>query len=340
MEYKHIEIHNIGHLVTKEQGVTWLRVPHSVYESLESDMGKSMAKNAIGVELRFVIRSGQAKITLRSLSDPRFLTTLHTFYGGLQGGWDGHEMNSHISTEPTAITFTRPGNLETLKKMSLLSGSEWDPEVVRVVLERGEIEILSVEGDIAPPKKHQLPSKTLLTYGSSITHGSNALSISYAWPSVVAHRLRMDLINLGMAGSCRMEPKMVEHIASMGETNQWQMAVLELGINVLDWGEAKIRERVEYTLRQVAGRNPQKRVVVISPFVSSDDFMQKGNASRWRRILHEFAVERKYPNVHFIDGLDLLGDMSLISADEVHPSIHGMQQIADRLYERLARLEP
>lgn len=340
MEYKNIEIHNIGQIVTKEQGVTWLRVPLSVVESLEGDTGKSMAKNAIGVELRFVIRSGQAKITLRSLSDPRFLTTLHTFYGGLQGGWDGHEMNSRISTEPTELTFSRLTNLETLRKMSLQGKSEWDPEVVRVVLERGEIEILSIEGDVAPPKKHQLPSKTLLTYGSSITHGSNALSISNAWPSVVAHRLRMDLINLGMAGSCRMEPKMVEHIASLGEADQWHMAILELGINVLDWTESKIRERVEYTLLQVAGRNPDKPIVVISPFVSFDDFKQQGNAARWRRILSEIASEGKYPNVQTIDGLDLLEDMSLISADEVHPSIHGMQQIADRLYERLARLAP
>lgn len=37
----------------------------------------------------------------------------------------------------------------------------------------------------------------------------------------------------------------------------------------------------------------------------------------------------------YIDGLELLGDMSLISADEVHPNIYGVQQIADRLAERL-----
>ncbi len=34
-----------------------------------------------------------------------------------------------------------------------------------------------------------------------------------------------------------------------------------------------------------------------------------------------------------INGLDLLGDMSLISADEVHPNIYGVQQIASRLLE-------
>ncbi len=42
-------------------------------------------------------------------------------------------------------------------------------------------------------------------------------------------------------------------------------------------------------------------------------------------------------NVTLIDGLELLGDISLISADHIHPSIDGVQQIADRLTERIQR---
>ena len=42
-----------------------------------------------------------------------------------------------------------------------------------------------------------------------------------------------------------------------------------------------------------------------------------------------------YANVTYINGLELLGDMSLISADEVHPNIYGVQQIAERLTRRL-----
>lgn len=36
-------------------------------------------------------------------------------------------------------------------------------------------------------------------------------------------------------------------------------------------------------------------------------------------------------NVTYINGLDLLGDMSLMSADEVHPNIYGVAQIAERI---------
>ncbi len=329
MQYKGLEIHHVGHLVSCETGVSWLRIPEPVHQSLESDMGKWMAKTAIGVELRFVIKSGTAKITMKSLSSPAVMTTFHVFHGGIQSGWEGHEMNKFIPTTPTVYEFTRPGNMETLQKMTNEAGFDWDPEVFRLVLERGEICIVDVEGDIAPPTRHQTPQNTLLTYGSSITHGSNSLSISNAWPSVVAHRWNMDLINLGFAGSCYMEPAMIDYIASEGEKGHWQQAILELGINVLHWDEALIKERVTYTLQQIANRNPDKHIFVISPFYSADDFYERGEAKKWRHCMSVLYHQLKLPNIRMINGLHLLGEMKYISADEVHPTIYGMQRIAE-----------
>ena len=37
----------------------------------------------------------------------------------------------------------------------------------------------------------------------------------------------------------------------------------------------------------------------------------------------------------YINGLDVIGDMSYISADEVHPNIYGVQRIADVLTEKI-----
>ncbi|MDD3478118.1 MAG: SGNH/GDSL hydrolase family protein [Candidatus Izemoplasmatales bacterium] len=331
MNLSQLEIHNIGHLVSHENGYTWLRIPQNVFDSLESDMGKWMSTNAIGVELRFVIKDGPVKITMQSISSPSVLTTFHVFYGGIQGGWDGHEMDKHIPTTPTEFIFQKPNNLETLRAMTSHAGLDWDPEVVRIIFERGDLKILKIQGEITPPTKEQTPKRTLLTYGSSITHGSNALSISNAWPSVLAHHLNMDLRNLGMAGSCMMEPEMIEYLASEGEKDHWHTAILELGINVLSWSEAKIRERVTNTLRQIAGRNLGKKVYVVSPFYCNDDFYHLGEAQKWRTEIEFVVQELHFPNIQLINGLDLLGDMSLISADEVHPNLYGQQQIADRL---------
>ena len=180
-----------------------------------------------------------------------------------------------------------------------------------------------------------MPKKTLITYGSSITHGSNAYATPDTWAFVLAHNLNFDLINLGMAGSCAMVPEMVEYIANLGEEGKWDIATLELGINVLDWTEDKIVERAGNAISQIAGRNPDKKIFVISPFYSNDDFNQLGRADKWRKLLYKICEEKNYPNVTYIDGTDILGDMSLISADEVHPNIYGIRQIANRLTDRI-----
>ena len=132
-----------------------------------------------------------------------------------------------------------------------------------------------------------------------------------------------------------MEPAVVDYIAEEGEKGNCDVAVLELGINVLGWEEEQILKRVTNVLAQVAGRNPEKPVFVISPFYCHDDYEKQGRAALWRRLIEAVIRERKDPNVTYINGLDLLGDMSLISADEVHPNIYGVHGIAERLTERM-----
>jgi hypothetical protein len=142
----------------------------------------------------------------------------------------------------------------------------------------------------------------------------------------------MDCRNLGFAGSCAMEPEVVDYIATLGQQDKWQVANLELGINVRFWEEEKIYERLENTLRQIAGRNPQKPVFVISPFFYGDEFLKNcPRGAIWRRIMPEVVQKLGYPNVTYIDGLSLLGDISGMSGDLIHPNIYGVQQIADRL---------
>lgn len=334
MIYKNIEIHNAAELVECEGGGTaWLRFPKSVCDTIESDQGKRMCKGSTGVELRFVPVSDEVKIVIQSLSSESVVTTFHVYYGNIQGGWEAHEVNKIIKNEPCEFTFKKPENIADLKKIADEFNHDFDPEVIRVIFDRGEYKIIDVIGEVRPPKKEQLPKKTLLCYGSSITHGSNSIDASHSWTSVLARGLNYDLRNLGMAGSCLMEPEIIDYIASQGETGAWDMATLELGINVLGWEEAKIYERVENTISMVAGRNPDKKVFVISPFYANDDFYGGGLAEKWRRIVPEICEKLNFSNVTYIDGKDVLGDISLISADMVHPNLEGVAQIAQRLYE-------
>ena len=339
MIYKNAQLYNVSDIDidSKDGGATWNRMPKKLTDKFEAPNGRYMNVSSTGVEIRFVINSGTAVVRMQSTADKSMNSCFHVYRGGIQGGYPDHENNTYVPNVPTDFVFEKQKNIDSLREMAKAAGDSFDPDVVRIIFDRGAYKILDISGDIAPPAKEQAPEKTLLCYGSSITHGSNSIDTSHTWVSLLAHNLDMDLRNLGMAGSCCMEPEVIDYIASEGECGAWDMAVMELGINVLFWEESKIRERVENAVSEVAGRNRDKKVYVISPFYCGDEYHGKKEPDTWRRIIKETVDRLAFSNVTLINGLELLGDMTLLSADEIHPSIYGVQQIADRLTDILKR---
>lgn len=335
MLFKNAEIHNISEIHQNEDGsYGWLRVPEWVDRDL-SDGGKRQNRGATGVELRFVLRSGEAKIRMSAPAGD-FTNVFHVFRGSIQGSWDDHEVDKYVGEHPHDYIIRRSPDADDFERVARLARHPFDPEVIRVIFDRGRFNLIDIEGDIEPPRADQTPRDTILFYGSSITHGSNAIDQSHSFASRVGARLRMDVRNLGFAGSCALEPSMAKYIADEGVAGHFAAAVLELGINVMFWEEPLIYERVENILREVAGRNPEKPIVVISPFYSSEDLRGGGHLAAWRRIMREIVEKLNYPNVRYVNGLDLVGSPSLISADLVHPNIDGVDRIADGLTKILS----
>ncbi len=96
MQYKNIEVHNVAHLIECENGgVSWLRVPQKIYDSMESDQGKRMCHNFTGVELRFVMKSDSAVIKLGSLTDKETHINFNVFFGDVSG-LSGDEVHPNI----------------------------------------------------------------------------------------------------------------------------------------------------------------------------------------------------------------------------------------------------
>ncbi len=335
MIYKNIDVHNAATLIDLGDGVTWKRFPEDACRTLEKDAKQRICADATGVELRFIIKGDEARITLQSLDTPEngTLCTFHVYYGAIQGGWSDHEIHRLIGTEPTEFVFRKHPEGERLKKISTDLGYAFDSEVVRIIFNRGHIKIMDVAGDVEPPKCTQVPTRVMLNYGSSITHGSNSIDMSHSWASVTAHMLNMDCRNLGMAGSCAIEPAVIDYIADEGVKGNWDIATLELGVNVLEWEENKIYERVTYAIEHIASKNPLKPIIVISPFYCDDDFDGKGRANNWRRIIGEIVCGLNFSNVFYKSGLEFIDNISYISADLVHPNIYGVQKIADTLTE-------
>ena len=138
-----------------------------------------------------------------------------------------------------------------------------------------------------------------------------------------------------MAGNCRIEHDTIDYISSL----EWNVAVLEFGINVLDWETEKVAERVDYALENIAKKHPDKPVFMISPFYCDNDLLKDSVRSKpWRNTMEERIRKANLPNVTYINGLDMIGDMSFMSADEVHPNIYGVAQIAERLTQRIREI--
>ena len=331
MIYKNAEIHNAAEIEINEKdgGITWYRMPKNLTDKFEISNAKKMNVRSTGVEIRFVIKSGNAVVRLRSVSEDGAKGSFHVFRGGIQGGYT--EINFCVDTEPRDYIIEKARNPEILKKFSEEAGDGFNPEVIRLVFESGQYEILDISGDIEPPPKEWTPRKTLFCYGSSITHGALSLCASHSWASVLAHNLHMDLRNLGMAGSCAAEPCVIDYIASEGENGKWDILILELGANVLSWDDKKIRERTEYAVTRTAKGNPDKKIYVISPLLGSSDLHGSTSCARWRKIVGETVSRLDFKNVIYIEGTELLNNMSLLTADEVHPNIYGVRKIADRL---------
>ena len=334
MIFKNAELYNVSEVYPLEGGgVGWRRVPEWVENEMEGS--RTTNTNSTGVEIRFVLRGEQAVIRMAALPEPNFkcVSVFHVYRGGIQGGWDDHEDGKYVSGEVEDYVIRRSGNLETLRRMAKIARDPFDPEVIRVIFDRGHYRLVDIIGDIEPPTKRQTPQSTILFYGSSITHGSNSIDMSHSFAARVGAALGMDVRNLGFAGSCALEPAMAKYIAEEGKAGRFDVAVLELGINVIGWEESKIRERVENILREVAGGNPEKPIFVISPFYASEDFYGRPRLANWRKIIAEIAAQLNYPNLTYINGLDLLGSPALLSADEVHPNIDGVDAIAQGLTE-------
>lgn len=342
MIYKNIEIFNIEELVELPDGsVTWRRVPKWTEDTLEKgDQSLRYSRGFTGVELRFVLKGDSATIRLAKVKDDGVDNSFCVYRGAFQGYYSDYAKSKVLNTmEPVDVVITRHQNPERQDKMIALTDPWWDMNVFRICFDRGLYRIIDIIGDVEPPKRSQCPAKRLMAYGSSITVGMDAMTSSTAWATILARKLKWDLLNKGFAGSCMLEYDMAEYLAQLGERGEYDAGILELGINAMTYPEEKVYDRVENMLRQVVGRNPDKQFFVVSPFLAPNDWAGDGeNGRKWRRIIPEVVEKLNYVNLTHINGRDILNDVSFFAADGLHPSVYGHMEIANNMYERVKKV--
>ncbi len=221
----------------------------------------------------------------------------------------------------TEIRLSQSGCIEELEKIRREFGLPFSPAVIRIVLPYCKCIFVDVQGDIEPPRPEDLPSKTYLAYGSSITHGSLALAAPYAYPRQIAAKLGVDCRNLGFAGSAHMEPAVAEYIH---QDQKWDFATVEMGVNML---EAFTPEEFEARVAEFCRiLNQDSRPIFCTDIFTSmyDRNDKREKAEQFRSIVKKHAGKM----IH-TPGKALLTTIKHVSEDLVHPSIAGVAEIAE-----------
>lgn len=192
---------------------------------------------------------------------------------------------------------------------------------------------VSFEGEATP-----LPPSgpRWITYGSSITQCTGASGPSETWPALVARQHGWDLVALGFAGECHLDPIAARTIRDTPA----RLISLCLGINIYG-GETfsgrTLPGQVEEFVSTVRDGHPHTPIVVITP-LTAPNVEGKPNAvgltlDDIRGCVELGARTVGGPDLQLIDGRTVLSveEAQALYVDDLHPGPDGYRLIAERL---------
>lgn len=346
MIFEEIEFHNVVELEPAAGGgVALRRIPASVRGAL-SPLGRMVAADAAGCEIRFVTAVESFRLALSILSScleklERQVPDLTVFKGDF--------IHSHHRLEPGKIHQIQILDLGAAVKKSfealtpeIQTAGCFSHSVWRFVLGRHPVvfhELDTYGVAVRPPDASEKPRKTMLCYGSSITHGASASSTHLSYVAQAARHLNVDVLNQGLAGACLCEPEMADDLAARED---WDLITLELGVNMRDrFSPEEFKVRSSALVKKIIAHHPGKPVVLITIYPNADSVACPANELQktqraYDEILRALVADLKHPNLHLTEGAELLTRFGNLSADLLHPGDYGHAEMGCRLATRLA----
>ena len=324
MIYQNVELHNIHELLDDENGMGKIccRIPNDLRLTL-NESAMSNALQTTGCEVRFNRTGERVTITLLN-TNPDQPSIVEVYQG------DFLKSVHAVGATPTEIVIEEPGFMDLLRQVTDKDKALFDTDLIRVVLPwRPPIRLLSIEGETTLPRPDQRPSLRYLSYGSSITHGNTSVRPTGTYPFRTAQLLGADLFNLGFGGGAHMEAGMADYIA--GRTD-WDVATLEMGINVVQKFEVdEFRDTIDYFVTTIAESHPDQWIFCIDIFPCRYDFLGEPKAAAFREIVKAQVHRLNLPRLVHVPGKDILTSITGLTADLVHPSPIGFEEMARNL---------
>jgi len=324
-ELQHVDLFNVAELppVPGRGGAVRLsRFPKQLEPKYRLPGGKRVSAQSTGCELRLVPEERRVVFHLSSPNN----ATVHAMQGDF---W--------LSSQALGVGQVHEFEVVLNDRVSALSdearaGCRFGRDVLRLGVEGGTVYVHGLDTlgfAIRKPEAEELPAKRWLAYGSSITQ-SNAFGYAHQ----AGDLLGFDVLNKGMSGSCAVEPETAEFLVNQCE---WDVASLEWGINMR--GTVSVDEftrRVDTALPMFVQTG---RPIFVITVLRNDVHLGQAvpevaeRQAAYDVVLRErvAALREDHPNVHLIEGADVLAEAGWLTADLVHPTRDGHVRMGERL---------
>lgn len=338
-----IAFHNVEELeiIPGCSGLRLQRFPAAVRDALGFKThyrGRFFSHRVTGCELRFVTEGKFLRLMLSALdADAEVII----YRGDL-----AHSRHSLKSGVMSTLFLEEPPFFEQVDSATLRQ-HRFAPQVWRISFNQDAVILYhhldSYGQEVRPPKPDELPLKTWLAYGSSITFGGNALFAPNAYVQRAALLLGVDVLNKGLPGSCMCETKMAEYLASA----TWDFATLELGVNMTDHATTEEFKQLACALIDtIHGSNPSRLIFAIDIYPNRADFLldrehlSARNNAPFREVIRHHIAAKNHPMLHHIPADSILREIAGLNADLLHPSDEGHISMGEHLADSLSSYFP
>ncbi|AZM93627.1 GDSL-type esterase/lipase family protein [Streptomyces sp. W1SF4] len=361
-----------GHLDVEEtaHGLLPHRLPARARRQIPDDQLAVAEAQPSGVRLAF--RTRATTIGLETLPTKRV-------YAGFPPPPDG-VYDLLVNGRLTARATVAGGNLRTVTDMraqtsdftpgpagtAYFTGLPAGEKDIEIWLPHAEVtEVIALRTDAPVEPAPRTGRRVWLHHGSSISHGSNAVSPSTIWPALAASAGGVELVNLGFGGSALLDPFTARAIRDAPA----DLISLKLGINVVNGDVMRLRAfapAVHGFLDTIREGHPTTPLLLLSPVLCPTHentpgplmpdlsggvlkFRATGDPAETaagrltltiiREVLAGIVGQRSAedPGLHYLDGLDLYGEgdhEEFPLPDGIHPCPEGHRRIG----ENFARL--
>jgi lysophospholipase L1-like esterase len=332
MQHQNMYFHNVMELETSPHLPGWRlqRFPKEVRHALE-EKGRTKAVQSNGCELRFVTEAKHVRVMLSSQdTDGKVLVFKGDFLHS------SHQLQAGVIH---TIPLEAPERFPDVTS-ERLNNSAFSSKVWRFFFERfcGVFHGIDTFGfDVRPPHQHEIPRLTMMAYGSSITQGAGALSNYNCYIQQTGRRLGIDVLNLGLSGSCYCEHELADHIA---ERNDWDVGFLEIGVNMRGvYTVGEFKKRAVYLLDRIIERHPEKPLFLTTMYPNRATYSREGSALsaykdnelQFNEVLIQYAADKKHAQLQLLHGEQIMSDFTSLTSDLIHPSDYGHIRMGEKL---------